>query len=707
MSIIQKLRDKSAILLTSLITLSLVAFLIQDAFVGGSSGLFNSQSTEAGSIGGKEIDVVSFSSQVNMVEQNYRAQGMQTNELMTQSIIENVWNSFIQQELVKGEAEKLGLAITPKEFGAVLFSDDAPDEFKQLFQNPNTGGYDVAAARNWFTNIKKAKPEETANITNQLLKPMEINLLTQKYTAIFSQGSYVPKWMVEKMSGDNNLISSISFVSAPYQTISDSLVKVSDKEIDEYVAKRKDEFKQEGTKSLAYVSFSANPTKEDSAKLFNQLVSLRAELQSTADAKGFVTRNNSMLPFFDGYAVKSRLQMSAKDSIIAMGVGTVVGPYLDGGSYVIAKKLDKRTLPDSVKCRHILVSTVDPQTGQQRREDSVAKKRADSVFAVIKSGGNFGALAAAVSDDGGSKSRGGEYDFSSIDFGTLAPEFAQFIAYQPKGSMQLIKTSFGYHVIEVLNQKNFEEAYKVAYLSKPIVPSEETDIAASTAANQFSAESKDQKSFDATLAKMKLIKSTADNIREMDYTAGALSSRSLVRWAFENKVGTVSDPFDLKDQYVVAIVTNETKEGVQPAAVARVLVEPILRNKKKAELIAQKAGKEQDFQKLAVSLTGVSANIDTVKFGDPFVPGLGSESRVIGAAFNKKNLSTVSEVIEGQNAAYLIRVKQVGALPNPMVDVSAQRAAIQQQLKQYAGYSTMEALKKSTKIVDKRREAGY
>jgi len=482
---------------------------------------------------------------------------------------------------------------------------------------------------------------------------------------------------------------------------------VSDKEIDEYVAKRKDEFKQEGTKSLAYVSFSANPTKEDSTKLFNQLVGLRAELQSTADAKGFVTRNNSMLPFFDGYAVKSRLQMSAKDSIIAMGVGTVVGPYLDGGSYVIAKKLDKRTLPDSVKCRHILVSTVDPQTGQQRREDSVAKKRADSVFAVIKSGGSFGALAAALSDDGGSKSRGGEYDFSSIDFGTLAPEFAQFIAYQSKGSIQVIKTSFGYHVIEVLNQKNFEEAYKVAYLSKAIVPSEETDIAASTAANQFSAESKDQKSFDATLAKMKLIKSTADNIREMDYTAGALSSRSLVRWAFENKVGTVSDPFDLKDQYVVAIVTNETKEGVQPAAVARVLVEPILRNKKKAELIAQKAGKEQDFQKLAVSLTGVSANIDTVKFGDPFVPGLGSESRVIGAAFNKKNLSTVSEVIEGQNAAYLIKVKQVGALPNPMVDVSAQRAAIQQQLKQYAGYSTMEALKKSTKIVDKRREAGY
>lgn len=706
MSIIQKLRDKSAILLTSLIALSLIAFLVQDAFVGGSSGLFNSQTTEAGSIGGKEVDIQAFSSQVNMVEQNYRSQGMQTNELMTQSILENVWNAFIQEELVRGEANKLGLSVSPKEFGAVLFSDDAPDEFKQLFQNPNTGGYDIGAARNWFNNMKKAKAEEVANINNQLLKPMEINLLTQKYTSLFSQGSYVPKWMVEKMAADNNLISSISFVSAPYQTISDSLVKVSDKEIEEYVAARKDDYKQEATKSLTYVSFSATPTKDDSSKLYDQLINLRAEFLSTADAKGFITRNNTILPFYDGFAVKSRLQMSAKDSIISMPVGAVVGPYLDGGSYVIAKKIAKKTIPDSIKCRHILVSTVDPQTGQQRRTDSAAKKSADSIYAVIKAGGNFGALAASLSDDGGSKSKGGEYEFSSVDM-NLAKEFYDFVFNQPKGTMEVIKTTFGYHVIEVLNQKNFEEAYKVAYLSKAIVPSEETDINASTAANQFSAESKDLKTFDATVAKMKLTKSTADNIREMDYTAGALSSRALIRWAFENKLGTVSEPFDLKDQYVVAIITGETKEGVQPPSVARVLVEPILRNKKKAELIAKKVGKEQDFQKLAGSLTGVTANIDTVKFGDPFVPGLGSETKVIGAAFNKKNLSTISEVIEGQNAAYLIKVKQVGSLPNAVVDFTAQRSAIQQQLKQYAGYSTMEALKKSTKIVDKRREAGY
>ncbi|MEY4728107.1 MAG: hypothetical protein RLZZ390_631, partial [Bacteroidota bacterium] len=399
MSIIQKIRDKAAVVLTVMISISLIAFLVQDAFVGGNSNLFSSQPSSVGSIAGSDVDLIEFSQKVNQVEQNYRSQGMQTDEMTTQSIIENVWNTYIQESLVKNEANKLGLTITPKELGAVLFSEDAPQEFKQLFQNPTTGAFDITAAKNWFTNMKKGKAEDIASVNDQLLNPIEINLLTQKYTSLIAQGAYVPKWMLEKMASDNNAIASISFVGVPYSTVADSTVKISDQEISDYVNAHKDEFKQEQVKSIAYVSFSATPTQQDSAKLYNQLAGLKSEFSSTTDAKGFVTRNNTVLPYFDGFALKSRLQMSAKDSIISLSVGSVVGPYLDGGSYVIAKKIETRTLPDSVKLRHILVGTVDPRSGQMRRTDSAAKKTADSIFAAIKGGADFGSLAATLSDD--------------------------------------------------------------------------------------------------------------------------------------------------------------------------------------------------------------------------------------------------------------------------------------------------------------------
>ncbi|MEY4629362.1 MAG: hypothetical protein RLZZ595_1688 [Bacteroidota bacterium] len=708
MSIIQKIRDKAAVFLTSMITISLLGFLVQDAFIGGGSSMFNSQPTVAGTINGKKVDLLEFNQKVNLVEQNYRSQGMQSNEIMTQTIIENIWNSYIQEEIVKSETKKLGLTVTAKEMGAVLFSEEAPQEFKQLFTDRNTGAYDINAAKNWLNSMKKnTRQEDINNINEQLIKPVEINLLTQKYTSLFTQGSYAPKWMIEKMTADNNAFASISFIGVPYASISDSLVKVTDSEISDYVKKHKNDFKQEHVKSVAYVSFSANPTQVDTLRVYNLLNELKQDFVASADAKGFVTKNNTSLPFFDGFALKSKIQMSAKDSVVSMSNGSVIGPYLDGGSYVLAKKLETRALPDSIKVRHILIGVVDPQTGQMRRADSAAKKTADSIFSVIKSGGNFGALALALSEDEGSKNNGGEYNFSSVDMGTLAKGFADYIFYGKKGNSGVVKTEFGYHIIEILNQSNFEEAYKVAYLSKPILASEETDSYASTSAARFASESKDPKSFDAAVAKMKLMKGVADNVKQMDYSAGPLASRAIVKWIFDNKVGTVSEPFDLKDQYVVAMVTNEIKEGVQPAAVARVLVEPTIKNRKKAEQIAQKVGGEKNVDKLASLLGGIPGRVDTLRFADPFVPNLGTETKVIGAAFDKKNLSNISKAIDGQNGVFFVSVNQIGSLPSSVVDVSAQQKAINNQLRQYAGYSTMEGLKNATKIEDKRREAGY
>lgn len=710
MSIIQQLRDKSAVLLTTLIALSLIGFLVQDAFVGRTSGLFSGQTTTVGSINGRKIDAVEFNNKVNMAEQSYRSQGMESSEMMTQNIIESIWNGYIQEELLKAECEKAGLAVTSKELSAVLFSEDAPQEFRQLFTDPKTGQFDLGAARNWFNNLKKSKrAEDVKMVTEQLLNPLQLRMLSEKYNSFFTQGAYVPKWMVEKLNTDNSSIASIRFVGIPYPSISDSLasLKVSDGEINAYVSEHKDEFKQEKVRNVSYVVFDASPTSADSAQVFNQLTNLKADLLNTADPKAFVTRNNTTNPYFDGYVLKSRLQMTVKDDIISMPVGTVIGPYLDANTYTIARKIDTRSLPDSVKCRHILVGTVDPRTGQMKMQDSLARKKADSIFAAIKGGSDFGLLAALLSDDEGSKNNRGEYNFSSVDITTLDKEFGNFILYKPTGTREVVKTSFGYHIIEVLNQKDFQEAYKMAYVSKRIMASQETDNTASSAATQFSGNSRDPKSFEANLSGMKLVKRTADNIREMDYSIAGMPSRAMVKWAFENKVGSVSEPFDLKDKYVVLMVTGALEEGVQPASLARVMVEPILRNRKKALEIRKKIGNSKNLESVA-SANGLQVIAkDSVYFSNPFVPDLGSEPKVIGAAFNKAMLGKVSEPIDGNNGVYLLKVESIGAVSAANADVMMQKRAMESQMKQYAGFSTMESLRKAANIKDTRREAGY
>ena len=710
MSIIQSLRDRAAVLLTALIAISLIGFLVQDAFVGRSKGMFTGRSSTVGTINGTKIDLLEFNDKVNLMEQNYRSRGMQTSELMTQNIVDGVWNSYVQEELIRGVADQTGIALTGKELGDLLLSDNAPAEFKQLFTDQKTGQYDITAARNWLNNLKKSKKDEDLkSVREQLVEPLTDRLLMDKYNSLFVQGSYVPKWMAEKIGADNDGLSSIGFVAVPYATVSDSLasVKVTDTEINAYVAKHKDDFQQEKARAISYVVFDANPSGADTAKVLSDLNGLKESFRTSTDAKGMVVRNNSKIPFLDRYILKSRLQMSAKDSIAAMATGSVFGPYLDGGNFVIARKLETRSLPDSVKVRHILIGTIDPQTGAMIHPDSVAKKLADSVFAVIKAGGDWKTLAASFSDDQGSKANAGEYNFSSVDMTTLAPEFADFAWYKKVGDKDVVKSSFGYHVMEVMTQKNFEEGYKVAYISKPIVTSDATDNAASAAATKFSGNSRTLKAFEENVVKDKLSKRTAENVREMDYSVAGMPSRQVVKWIYENEVGTVSEPFDLKDKYVVFAITDKFDEGVQPASIARTMVEPILRNQKKAAEIVKKTGSAATLEAIGAANGQPVGMADSVKFSDPFIKNVGSEPRVIGASFDKNNQAKISGPIEGTNGVYWVKVNSIGALPNPMANTDQQRKALEAQLRQYAGFSTTDALKKAAVIKDTRHEAGY
>jgi len=710
MSIIQSIRDRAAVLVFAIIAISLIGFLVQDAFIGRSKGIFSGNKTEAGSVNGKAIDINEYSQRLKSIEDNYQQRGMAITDDMRQRLGEQIWSGYVEQTLVEEECEKLGLRFTPKELGTLLFSDDAPQEFKQQFTDPKTGIYNVDAAREAFRNLQKSKnADQLKAVNDQLLEPIAINELRAKYISLFSGGAYVPKWMAEKMNADNTSLASVNYVATSYSTISDSLasVKVSDAEINDYIQAHKDEFKQERARNISYVVFDAAPSGTDSARLYQQVANMRSEFAQATDNKAFLSRNGSTIEFLDGFVLKSKMQMSSKDSIIALPVGSIFGPYLDGSNYVLAKKIEIRQMPDSVKCRHILIATVDPNSGQPVRPDSIALKKADSIATAVQGGADFKALAASFSDDEGSKERGGEYDFASTQT-NLAHNFSEFVFFGKPGDKKVVKTEFGYHYIEIISQKNFDQGMKVAYLAKPLTTSKETDDSVSAAATQFAAKSRDLKSFDAnTLQNRTYVKRLGDDIKSSDYTIGSLGgSRSLVRWIFDNKVGTVSEPFNVGDKYVVVAITRAKEEGTQAASDARNLVEPILRNRKKAAEIIKKMGTPTSLDALAAANQNRVLTADSISFGNPFVPQLGNEPRVVGAAFDKNFAGKIATPIAGNSGVFYIQPQEIGSRAGGS-SADVMRRNMEMQLKQTASYSATQALHLAAKIEDKRLEAGF
>lgn len=98
--------------------------------------------------------------------------------------------------------------------------------------------------------------------------------------------------------------------------------------------------------------------------------------------------------------------------------------------------------------RHILIMTKPP--GKKPRTDAQALARAQMVLRKVKGGGNFAALARQYSDDTGSATRGGVY--SGVTKGQMVPSFDKATFGDKLRQPRIIKSPYGYHVIEVLSR---------------------------------------------------------------------------------------------------------------------------------------------------------------------------------------------------------------------------------------------------------------
>jgi peptidyl-prolyl cis-trans isomerase D len=711
MSIIQTIRDRAAWLVFGLIALSLIGFLLMDAFVGRSR-LFGNRSTVVGTINGEKIEDVDFERQVNGQEERYKAQGYPVNDAMQQNIRDEVWKQMIEDAMLSNDYAALGLDVSDKEVSDMLVGQDAIPDVRRAFTDPKTGVFDSQAAAqriNQMRSIYKAGPKKTGDNSNyeaakQFFEesvPQIIKMrLREKYTSILANSAYVPKWMIEKLNADNSQLAAISYVNTPYYTIPDSAAKISDAEIQDYIDQHRDRFKQEESRSIAYVAFNAGPTAGDSAKTRQQLIDLSGDFAKASDPQAFFARVGSDIPYSDTYIGKTRIQVPDKDSIFTLPKGGMFGPYLDAGNYNIAKLVDVKTLPDSVHARHILVATVNPQTQQPILDDSTAKKKIDSIQNLIEKGGQrFDSVAAKLSDDG-SKTKGGDLGYFTAD--QMVKDFSSFCFDGKTGQRGIVKSPFGYHYIEILDQKNFQPAYKIAYLSRKIEPSTETDQAASGLASQFAGESRDAKAFEDNVQKDKLQRLLAPDIQPTEYSIPGLgSNRQLVRWVYEASVGTVSDPFTVGDKYIVALLTDINKAGTMSPARARNIVEPILRNRKKADQIAKKLGSPATLEAAAGTSGLQLMHADSVLFSSPFIPGVGQEPKVIGAAFDKQLAGKpASQPIPGNGGVFVIRVEKVSALSNPNADLQQQRFTQEQQQRSLVSYKLIDAMRKLATIED-------
>jgi len=294
----------------------------------------------------------------------------------------------------------------------------------------------------------------------------------------------------------------------------------------------------------------------------------------------------------------------------------------------------------------------------------------------------------------------------TFGYGTMVTEFNDFCFNKTAGSKGVVKTQFGYHIIDVVSQKDFKPAYKIASVGKEIIVSDETVGKSSLEATKASAE-KTKAGLEKYIEKNgRSLNAVPSLVKENDYSIGALKdARSIVKWAFEAKVGDVSEPFSLGDQFVVVVLDKVFEKGTQDTATARSGCEAIIRNKKKAEIIIKKIGQNPTLES-AASAYGKTVQIagadSTIYFNSQIINGVGMESKMIGAAFNKTYQTKASPAIEGTSGVYLIKINSIQTKPASSPEVIAQNAATKLGTIRSQINGWYEGLKKQADIVDER-----
>lgn len=690
MSIIQNIRERGAWIIFTIIVIALVAFILQDGVGRQNRG---GNTNTIGTVNGQPIQKTDFEEKVEIQVQNYAAQGIKREQ-----IIGFLWNQEVDLLLFKSEQEKLGITVGNKELNDVLFGNESP--FKQEFTDRTTGEFKANDARQAIAQIKKSKnTDQIKQIEKFYIAPSIENRQRSKYQALVVKGIQFPKWLSNKEFAESNAISNISYVAVPYNSILDSTVKVGDDEIGAYLKENAAAYQvDETSRNISFVVFSAAPSSADTLTAYNQVNSLKEGFKAATDVASYLNKVGTENIFYNSYISKNRIQVPQKDSILSLPVGGVFGPYIDGKNLTVAKVVGTAQWPDSTSVRHILIATTNPQNGQQIKDDSVAKKLADSISLAIRGGASFEALCQQYSDDQGSKPTGGKIEM--FPQAQMTPAFNDFSFANPVGTKQVIKTEFGYHYVEVLKQTPRTTAYKIAYLSKPLLPSTETINAASTAAAQFATSSSNLKSFNANAVKANKQALPATNIKENDFgIQGIGDTRSMVRWIYEKSVNDVSEPFEVEDNYIVAIITGEEKKGLMSVEAAKAQVEGIVRDQKKATII-KTSFKGNALEAYAASGKTTVQKLDSIGYAFSILANVGNEPKIIGAAFNKNLLNKVSEPIAGNTGVFVVSVNALGAKPSQQDPALYQEETLQR-LRNIM-FRTNVALRKAANIKDNR-----
>lgn len=698
MGLMNTIRKNPIILLIS-IGLAMAGFILMDMMTSG--GPASANQFTLGKVNGQRIDWQVFSDTETRLFGNSGTDVFQRKQ--------QLWNYFVEKILIDDIAEDLGLGVGKEELVDLEFGTNLSPIIQRNFMDPNTRQVD----RQQLNSLRQAidadqLPPDLRVFWAEQEKEIVKDRLQAKLVAMVAKGMYLPTWQAEMMNKDRAMQSEVAYVRIPFDAVADSDVAVSEEDLAAYLKQNKAMFYQdEESRTISFVSFDVKPTSEDSAGIYKGLADLVTPFRESTNDTLFIENNYG---FMDGaYYQDDFFTTPEADTLFSMPAGSVYGPFVENGQYLVVKILDRMIVPDSVKSRHILIQAKDAGAIEQ------AQTTIDSLKGLVESGSvSFDTLALQYGQDA-TRATGGDLGFTGQ--GQMVKPFNDLIFYNATpGKYYTVTTQFGVHLVQVTDRKFIENkvGLKMGILNEAIIPSETTQKRAYQKALEAVSNYRDLASLEqAATQDSELAIQTSAAFRANDFALGVLgqgsSIRDIIRWSFKQKeVGAISpEVYAFEDEqggytnrYLVAGLSNIRPKGDATVKTARAELETLVRNQAKGKKIAEQIGSQTDLNAIASTFSTTVDTAKTMSFANSFLTGIGNEPKLIGTVVTLQTGSTSAPIV-GNNGVYVARVLNRPS-EVPPANVAMMRQSLKMQKSSSLSFRFVEALRKEAKLEDNR-----
>ena len=692
MAVLETIRVKLGILITVLIAVALLSFIIDPTTLQSVSSSMSSK-YDVGEIDGKSISYNDFQADIEKFTAiNEIISGSSVSNEQQQIAVRNAaWQSLVDKYLFIKNAQAAGINVGDEEMVKLLSGEiDSP----VFTQNPaffdENGRFSKSRVLEFVNYIESDQTGRLKLYWDYLQESAKTQQYYSKYMSLFAQSNVINPLMLTERIAENNNTFDLEFVMVPFGYAKDSTIVVSDKEIKNYYESHKKFYKQKASRDIEYVVFEVVPSAEDVAAANQSLIDVYDEFASSTNMKSFLMANSDR-QYDDRWYKEGELRSVAKEiNDFAFGGKQPVSDVISKDNvFYAARVMDTAMVPDSVYVRHILLQGTDVT-------------KADSLINVLKSRKNtFAAVAEEYSADNNQNvpERG---DIGWMTQTYMIPGFESVLTAKV-GEISVLNTQYGKHIVEVTKRTAPIEKKKVAILEKGAVASRETINTYYSQANDLAIKSAGKyENFRNAVQEGGLYAHPVKKMLEGADRLGSIeNAKEVSRWAFENKVGKVSNIITVNNNYfVIAAVTGIHKEGYADISEVSASISNILYSEKagqkKAEEIAEKINGLSDMNAIAEALSTTVSKKEGVAFSSMTSQGL--DPKFIGAASVAQD-GVICGPVAGNIGVYVYRVtgRDTGAFYTED-DAKARES----QLAQYSAQMIVPTMMDDADVVDNR-----